>query len=97
MTHTKSKVIKTAYDQWTCSHFSFLSEVYANYSVAKANAMEYCKRVMREYNGWAFRIIGYNCMTFSVGFLGDVEGKKAFFYITKDYDRFIFLDELFEG
>lgn len=49
---------------------------------------------MHEYNGKALKIIGYNTMTFSVGFLGTVDGRAAFIYITKTYDRYIYIDEM---
>ena len=97
MTHTKSKVIKGAYMQWKYAYAASLGEVYSSYSQAKQNAMDYCRNLMYKHNGCALRIIGHNCMTFSVGFLGDVDGRDAFFYITRDYDRYIFLDELLEG
>jgi hypothetical protein len=40
------------------------------------------------YKGYDFRIIGGNCMSFSVGFkYKNKNGKEMFVYITKDYDR----------
>lgn len=71
-----------------------LEDVYYNYSSKKDNAMAYCKRVMKEYQGFSGRIISHNVMQFTYGFIGYYQGVLSFFYITKSYDRVISLEEL---
>ena len=94
MTHTTDRCIKSAYKQYCRSCLYSLNDCYTNYSNRKEIAMDYCRRLKTEYHGIAGKIIGYNCMQFSYGFIGEIDGKTAFFYITKDYDRHIFEDEL---
>lgn len=69
------------------SRIHSLYQAYEKPSRAKENAIEYCRKLCDRFSGYDFRIIGHNCMTFSVGFWGVIDGHKAFFYITKDYDR----------
>ena len=74
------------------SNKHYLSDCYNNYSYAKARAYNYCKDLQTKYNGYDFKIIGYNCMSFSVGFYCDFDGKTNFVYITKSYDRMCTID-----
>ena len=100
MTHAKTTQIKKAYEQYKKSNCWELFHCYDNYSRAKENAMQYCKDLMQKYNGYGLYMIGSNSMTFSVGFIGKIpdnktgEIKEAFCYITKSYDRYIFIDEI---
>lgn len=94
MTHTHTQQIKTAYRNYCRSGNYNLYDCYEQPSWAKREAMDYCTRLMEENNGKALKIIGYNTMTFSVGFLCVIEGKEAFVYITKSYDRYIFINEM---
>lgn len=94
MTHTTAKVIKNAYNNYFNSNLCTLYDCYTNFSYNKQRAYDYCLSLMAKYNGQAGCIIGYNCMVFSFGFIGEYDGKQAFFYITRDYDRYIFIDEL---
>lgn len=96
MTHCKTKQIKLAHQQYKKSNSWELFHCYDNYSYNKEKAMDYCKELMSKYDGFGLYIIGHNSMTFSVGFYGKIDGKKAFFYITKNYDRYIYTDELDE-
>lgn len=96
MTHATTKNIKSAFYCYEKSTNYTLSDCYANNSYAKERAFNYCISQMIAHNGSGLKIIGYNCMTFSVGFMGEINGKSAFFYITRDYDRYIYLDELFK-
>ena len=75
---------------WEMSSDRVLSDVYKTFSDYKANAMLHCVRLMNEYGGYGLRIIGHNCMTFSVAFVFvDKEtGVCNMAYITKDYDRY---------
>ena len=43
-----------------------LYQIYSSYSTAKAKALEYCKALCNEENGYNFRIISHNSQTFSV-------------------------------
>jgi hypothetical protein len=94
MTHTTTKNIKNAYNQYKRSHTTELWQCYDRFSYNKERAMEYCKKLVAKYNGYTGKIIGHNCMVFSFGFVGEYDNRPAFFYITRDYDRYIYLDEL---
>lgn len=100
MLKCNNKQIKEAYKQYLKSNYYELYQCYNNYSYFKEKAIEYCKELQYKYNGFNLKIIGFNSMTFSVGFIGEIpdektgEIKEAFFYITKNYDRYIFTDEL---
>lgn len=71
-----------------------LDDVYDSYSSAKQRAWNYCESLMNEYDGNGMIILGHNCMTFSVGFIGYINGLKHFFYITRDYDRALPLEKM---
>lgn len=94
MTHTRTQQIKNAFEDYNRSRLYDLFDCYERPSRAKENAMEYCKTLCHQYSGRALKIIGYNTMTFSVGFIGTVDDRPAFIYITKTYDRYIFIDEM---
>lgn len=94
MTHCKTNQIKAAYNRYNNSYNYSLWDVYASFSRAKENAFNYCKQLAANCNGSAVKIIGANSNTFSAGFLCELEGKPAFVYITKDYDHYIFIDEI---
>lgn len=98
MTHAKNKTMRTAYNRFLQSKLYDLHQCYARPSDAKYRAFNYCLELVNKYNdGFAVRdyaVIGYNIMTFSFGFIGEIDGKQAFFYITRDYDRYILIDEI---
>lgn len=94
MKHTNTAQIKRAYCEYLKSPNWRLWHCYERYSESKEAAYEYCLDLVHRYNGGTYRIIGFNSMTFSFGFVGEINGKEAFFYITKSYDRFIYLDEI---
>lgn len=94
MTKTNNKQIKGAYRQYRESGLYTLYDCYNNFSYYKMKAFKYCRELIKQYNGYQGRIISYNIFSFTYGFIGEVEGKKAFIYITKDYDRFIYLDDI---
>lgn len=71
-----------------------LDDVYNNYSSAKKRAYWYCEDLMKAHDGDGLIILGHNCMTFSVGFIGYINGLKHFFYITRDYDRALPLEKI---
>ena len=94
MRHTTTKNIKNAYNTYLHSCNCDLHDCYSSFSRNKQKAFNYCLSLVKQYNGQAWAIIGFNSQTFSFGFLGEINGKQAFFYITKSYDRFIYLDEM---
>ena len=82
--------IKSILERHNKSNNYSLDDCYTNYSVYKARAMAYCYKLFQEKNGYEFKILGYNCNTFSVGFyFNDEQGVKKFMYITKAYDRIL--------
>lgn len=102
MTHCNKKFMRNHYNYFI-EHLEKLpyrlEDCYTRYSAAKQNAYNYCMDLfMNKYNGYAhltkFAILGYNTMQFSFAFIGEIDGKEAFFYITRDYDRYIFVDEM---
>ncbi len=94
MLHCKTKQLKNAYRDYLKSTNNHLNDCYNNCSYYKQKAFWYCQDLVKKYDGSALKIIGYNSQTFSAGFIGYINNKKAFFYITKDYNRFIYIDEL---
>ena len=51
------------------SNFYNLEYCYKSCSNAKRNAYEWCKIKCAEMNGWRFRIISFNTMSFTCGWL----------------------------
>lgn len=94
MKHTNSKIIVDAYYRYLKSNDNRLWDVYKKVSMAKVNAYNYCKDKKRELNGRDLKIVSHNSQLFTVGFIGEIDGRQAFVYITKDNERFIYLDEL---
>lgn len=94
MKHTNSKLIVDAYYRYLKSNDSRLWDVYKKVSMAKVNAYEYCNAKKRELNGRDLKIVSHNSQLFTVGFIGELDNRQAFIYITKDNERFIYLDEL---
>ena len=94
MKECKSELMKGAYARYLRSCHYCLSDVYKSFSVRKERAFYYCRELVNIYNGIQGRIISANCNVFTYGFIGEIEGKQAFFYITKHYDRYIYLEDL---
>ena len=92
MVKSNTKQMRSAYERFLVSMDWYLEDVYSSYSQAKRNAYEYCRDLYNKYNGERFRIVSFNQNVFTVGFIGTIEGHKAFFYITRDYDRYMFID-----
>lgn len=105
MLFTSNKQIRGAYSQYKSiiagvnrwNGERSLDEAYGRYSCAKQRAWYYCEDLMASHDGSDMRILGHNCMTFSVGFIGYVNGLKHFFYITRDYDRAMPLEKVDEN
>ncbi len=85
-----AKTIEAILEQYSRSTYTDLGECYSRASEAKYNAMQRCRRLMVELDGWGIRILSYNVYSFTVGFyFNDKEtDSKCFAYITKDSDRF---------
>jgi len=66
----------------SASNLYYLHQCYDNPSWAKECAYERCKNKCAQASGYDFKIIGYNCMMFSVGFYYVKDGKKMFHYET---------------
>lgn len=83
-----NKQMQSAYNHYKRSkHSDNLLECYNNPSWYKINAMVYCRKLCEKYNGYNLKIIGYNCMQFSVGFECMINNKKHFAYITKNNEK----------
>ena len=86
------KIAMAHINDWFLSNDTELWHVYGSYSDNKARAFEYCEEMMRQYDGFGLRIIAHNSMVFTVGFIfRDDDGNKIFAYITRDYDRFVYM------
>ena len=94
MTHTTNKAIKDAYNRYLNSELYTVYGCYVRPSYAKCKAFDKCLDIYRINNGRQPRIISHNTTQFTFGFIGFVGDKQAFFYITKDNSRYIYLDEL---
>ena len=94
MTHAKTQALKRAYISYLASTYRSLNDCYVNASGEKHTAFDYCLHLENKYNGENLKIISFNTFSFSVGFVGFINDRKAFFYITRDHDRYIYLDEI---
>ena len=92
--HTKAQNIKDAFSAYSRNETRNLWQAYANPSFAKEWAWTRCARLMVDMGGHGLSVIGCNSMTFSAGFVCEIDGKPAFVWITKGYDRYIHLDEI---
>ena len=82
----RARGIKAAYNN---SWMTSLDDCYKDYSDAKARAMRYCEDLCDDLNGTKLRILGHNCMTFSVAFTCDTNEGQYLIYITKDADYLV--------
>lgn len=92
MEKRNTKTLRVAYSSYQQSNYYTLRDCYASYSYAKERAFNYCKELCDKYNGNGLKIISYNIFGFSCGFIGIIDNKKVFVYITKDYDRYLELE-----
>lgn len=91
-TECKTKMMKEVYRRYKNSDYYGLYSCYDRPSPNKISAYRKCEEMADKFNGNGGKIIGYNCNTFSYGFVGSINGRKAFFYITRDYNRFMYLN-----
>lgn len=94
MKYCNNKMMKVKYYSYKKSYCYDLYHCYGKYSISKEYAMKYCRELEEKYNGHSLKIISYNTSIFTVGFIGYIDGKEAFFYITRDYDKYIFLEDI---
>ena len=82
-----------AYSGRAWNIYKDIYDAYARPSVAKVRAWHYCKQLCAELGGHDLIICGKNCMVFSVCFkFEDEAGREAVSYITRDYDRFAYVE-----
>ena len=78
---------KSMYNNYLYADYcSELWEVYGSFSHAKVNAMEYCKRLQREKNGYGAKIVSHNTFMFTYAFKYDKDDHTYMMYITPSYD-----------
>ena len=94
MKHSKTETLRRAYRAYKNSPYRCLPDCYRNCSAQKERAYENCIRKEIEYSGFNGRIIGFNSQIFSFGFIGEINEKEAFFYITPTYERYIYISEI---
>ena len=63
---------------------------YGKPSVHKVRAWERCRKMCKDMGGHDLVISAAGCQTFSVCFKFEADGKPAYAYITRDYDRFCY-------
>ena len=51
------------------SNIDTLEHCYNSYSAAKSRAFYWCTNKCAEMDGWRFRIMSFNCQTFTCGWL----------------------------
>lgn len=71
-----------------------LHGIYTIVSKKKLEAFDYCKSLMKEYNGKNLKVIGGNSYTFSAGFeFTDEDNNKCIMYITKGANTIIKVED----
>ncbi len=63
-----------------------LYDVYGSFSYNKARAMEYCKNLQYERNGYGGKICSFNTFMFTYGFKYEGDDGEHLVYITPSYD-----------
>ena len=88
--NTNNRVAKQHIEAYNNTHHYHLWDCYTNYSRNKEQAFKRCEELCDSLKGWGLRILSYNTMQFTVGFLfmDTQTGVIRFAYITRDYDRF---------
>lgn len=71
------------------SQISNIWQAYKQPSHNKQTAFAFCLQLMRKYNGYGMKILGYNSYIFSAAFrFEDENGVDCLAYITPIQDRF---------
>ena len=84
---TKNKTYKSVFGRYLRSSDTDLMDVYNNPSAYKHRAEKQIKDEMDAVDGYRYRIIGYNCNTFSCGYMYDDEDASYFIYHTASNKR----------
>jgi len=94
----KNKQIKQAYARYKVSNTTSIYQAYEKPSEEKVRIYRmWLNKIIDKFNSdiLTIRIIGCNCMQFSLGFIfKDEQGIENFAYITKDNNRYCPLSEL---
>lgn len=100
MKHTKSKeIIKSHY----CYQMyrSFLSKDLSKTSGVFQEKVDkryhHCLDMMERYQGKDLKVLSPWWKKLEFAFFGEINGKQAFFRITKRHDRYIYIEELPKG
>ena len=87
------KQLEGFYNQYKKATARELHEVYGKYSSAKASAMQYCKELQNNMNGYDGRICSANTFQFTYAFQYINEsGKHCLAYITAAQNRYFEID-----
>lgn len=86
--------MRKAYTQYLKSTNKYLTDCYTTCSGAKMQAYGACMREVYKYSGINHKIVTYNRNIFTFGFIGKINDKEAFFFITPTKDSFIYTDEI---
>ena len=71
-----------------------LDDCYKNYSAKKCSAYACCRIMQDMMNGSMGTICGHTQQFFTYCFMCKIDGKDSIAIITKDYHRYIFIDEV---
>lgn len=83
-------LLKSAYQRYLMSDYTTIYKAYKKPSWKKEKAWEHCQDLCKKYNGTDLKVVGKNDNYFSAGFVGKVDGKKAFVFITVCYNRYLY-------
>lgn len=84
-----------AYSGKSWKVFTDIYQAYRTPSIYKVRAWNRCLELCREMNGYDIVISAAGCQTFSVcfKFTDPDTGRRCYAYITRDYDRFCYVDD----
>lgn len=91
MIYTQNKNIKMAYVKYMHSTDYDLWDVYETFSSDKINAFKACESFCQYYNGWDLKIVSSNNFHFTAGFMCDIDGRRAFIYMTYSNNYCLYL------
>ena len=89
----EAAVFAYAHKAWT---YDDIYSAYKKPSVYKVRAWNWCKELCREMHGYDLIITGASRFAFSVVFTFNERGtgRKCYAYITRDYNRFCYADDV---
>ena len=92
----QKKAREAAVFAYAHKNYDDIYSAYKNPSVYKVRAWNWCKELCREMHGYDLIISAAGCMTFSVVFTFNERGtgRKCYAYITRDYNRFCYADDM---